>query len=35
MTKGLENAPLIWAVPPNEFTFIDANLNVQRPVIER
>jgi hypothetical protein len=31
VTKGLENAPLTWAVPPNEFIFIDANLNVQRP----
>ena len=31
--NGARSTSLIWATPPNNFLFIDANLNVQRPAV--
>ncbi len=30
--NGTQSTPLIWAAPPNQFIFIDANLHTQRPM---
>ena len=29
---GAQTTPLLWATPPNQFIFIDADLNTQRPI---
>jgi hypothetical protein len=31
VSKGAQGTQLIWAAPPDNFIFIDANLNTQRP----
>ena len=30
--SGPQTTPLLWATPPNQFIFIDADLNTQRPI---
>jgi hypothetical protein len=31
MSNGAQGTPLIWAAPPEDFIFIDADLNAQKP----
>jgi hypothetical protein len=31
VSKVAESTPLLWAAPPNQFIFIDADLNMQKP----
>jgi FtsP/CotA-like multicopper oxidase with cupredoxin domain len=31
MTKSAQGTPLLWAAPPDDFIFIDADLNTQKP----
>ena len=31
VNEAAQGAPLLWAAPPNQFIFIDANLKTQKP----
>jgi hypothetical protein len=31
VNKAAQGTPLIWAAPPDQFIFIDADLNMQKP----
>jgi hypothetical protein len=32
VSKAAQDTQLIWAAPPNQFIFIDSDLNTQKPI---